>query len=173
MKNFFNTSQMRLRSGRVPRDNTSQMRLRSGRGLRDNTSQMCLRSGLVLPRQTTELSACERRARERRRVVKVERVVRPEVAVQEQTVNAGEPEPESVDPETIIQPAHSPVFIFRAAAYRMQARARLARPGQPFGVAALVAATDPPARHDDLLAEPAWDWEGFVRSMNDELGLPN
>jgi hypothetical protein len=22
-------------------------------------------------------------------------------------------------------------------------------------------------------AEPAWDWEGYVRTMNDELGLPN
>ncbi len=159
---------MRLRSGRELRDNTFQMRLRSGRVLR-----VCLRSGPVLPppRQTTELSACERHARERRRVVaELLLVVRPEVAVQEQDANAGEPDPELVDPETIIQPAHSVGFIARAAAASMQAQSQASAAARAARRAP--ARLDPPAQHDDLLAEPAWDWEGWLRAQH-ELGLPN
>jgi hypothetical protein len=147
-----------LRSNQRKR-RSSSMRLRSGRlVLRDTFIKMCRRSARQRLRSAGEpdpegLDAF------------LETLKQPRAMDLEQPTTiacerAPASDPESVDPETIIQPAHSPVFIFRVAAHRMQAQVEArARP--------------PPAQHDDLLAEPAWDWEGFVRSMNDELGLPN
>jgi hypothetical protein len=130
------------------------------------------------------------RARQPRRVAESVQLLvpRPAFAVKKQEANAAEWE--TVGPETTIQPVHTSGFIARVAAAHMQAQAvasaavRSARHARLDPWEALWNElqpqsqeedqnVDPPAQHDDLLAEPAWDWEGYVRSMNDELGLPN
>jgi hypothetical protein len=81
---------------------------------------------------------------------------RPAMALEQPSTVACERAPASdPDPETIIQPEHSPGFIARVAAHRMQAQVK----------ARARARLDPPAQHDDLLADPAC----FVPVPNERL----
>ena len=157
----------------------SQVRLRGGRvikGFRLGPLNGPLARGAPRARQPR---ACQLRARQLRRVQEHHEVnagepdlaarqrgpelplVAQRDAVQEQAVSAGEPDPEPVDPETTIQPAHSIFHIFRVAAARLQAQA--------VASAAARAARRAPQQQQ----EEAWGWEEpLVRTMNDELGLP-